>query len=323
MKFRHLGETNLECSLVGLGTGRLASVSGGASRAAAEKLFGAAEEYGVNLIDTADSYGQGECEKIIGRALAGKRGKFIITTKAGYAFSSLGGGLRFIKPLAKRVLKMLKGGRKLASNVRSSVSRQDFRPETIQNSVEASLQRLRTDYLDIFLLHSPPASVMDDAQPFELLRRLKQSGKIRHFGVSSYDPAVLEKVPSIGGLTVVQTPVNPLQPNLTAKLAKLQAAGIGVIANQIFLSGKITGHQPAGDEEAKEIVSVKTKLEGLASKKNISLNHLLIEYALSRPGVASVLTGTSQPEHLKQNVSAALSARTLTADEIVLIESKG
>ena len=323
MNFKRMGSTGIDCSVIGLGTGRLASVSGGVSRGAGEKLVGVAAECGINLIDTADSYGQGECEKILGQALQGKRDKFILCTKAGYSFTSLGGGLKFLKPLAKRVLKALKGGRKLASNVRSSVSRQDFRPETIRNSVEASLRRLGTDRLDIFLLHTPPVAVMDDAQLFELLRALKQEGKIRHFGVSSHDAAVLEKAISVKGLGVVQTPVNPLRAGNGAVWQKLAAAGIGVMANQIFLSGKMAGiAQASDDEEAKGIAIVKPRLDALAAAKKVSWNHLLIKYALGRPGVATVLTGTTKPEHLKENVAEALSDINLTPEEIASVEAK-
>src|SRR5579872_5310093 len=146
MKFRRVGDTDLDCSIIGLGTGRLASVSGGVSPAAAVRLLGVAEECGINLIDTADSYAQGECEKIIGRALQSDRGKFIVATKAGYCFSTLTGVVRFIKPLAKQVLKKFKGGRSLAGSVRTNVSRQDFAPGVIRSCIESSLQRLRTDY---------------------------------------------------------------------------------------------------------------------------------------------------------------------------------
>src|SRR5579884_1551453 len=174
MNFRRLGETGIECSVVGLGTGRLASAAIGLSRSNAQKLIGVAEDCGINLIDTADSYAQGECEQIIGTALQGKRDRFILITKAGFSITVLGGGLRLMKPLAKRLLKHFRGGKNLASNIRSNVSRQNFAPDAIHKSIDASLQRLRTDYLDVFLLHSPPADVLLDEKLFELLRRLKQ-----------------------------------------------------------------------------------------------------------------------------------------------------
>jgi len=314
MIFRPLGATGINCSIIGLGTGRLASVSGGISRSGAGALLGVAEDLGINLIDTADSYAQGECEKRIGVALQGRRGKFIVTTKAGYCFSALGGGLRLIKPLAKRVLKYFKSGKNLASSVRSNVARQEFSSEAIRGCLEASLRRLQTDYVDIFLLHSPPAAVMADERLFELLRQFQKEGKLRHFGVSSPDATVLESALKINGLAVVQTPVNPAQPNHLSLLPKLQAAKIGVVANQIFLSGKLL---PRGkNAEEKEFSDLKTKLASLAAKKRISLNRLLIEHALAQPGVVSVLTGTTKLEHLKQNVADALAPAVLSAGEM-------
>lgn len=314
MNFRSMGRTGLNCSVVGLGTGRLASVSGGISRTAAAQLIGAAEDCGINLIDTADSYGQGECEKILGQALQGKRGKFIVTTKAGYCFSGLSGGLRFIKPLAKKVLKYFKGGKNLTGAVRSNVSRQDFSVGAIRNGVESSLRRLQTDYLDIFLLHTPPLPIMAEQPLWNLLRQLQREGKIRHFGVSSHDPATLGSAMQLPGLAAVQTPVNPLQAGQLEILARLQTGNIGVVANQIFLSGKLLGSSATVTDEAREHAALIARLNSLAQQKGISLNHLLIKYALSRPGVVSVLTGTNSPEHLKQNVADALAAQPILSE---------
>lgn len=320
MNFRRMGETGIDCSVIGLGTGRLASVSGGISRDAGERLVGVAEECGINLIDTADSYGQGMCEKIIGQALQRKRDRFVITTKAGIGFSSVGRGLSFLKPLVKPVLKALKGGRQLASNVRTSVSRHNFQPATIRNAIEGSLLRLGTDRVDIFLLHNPPVAAVEDEQLLELLRSLKQAGKIRQFGLSSFDAEVLEKALTTKGFAIVQTPVNPVKSDNRAAVKKLSAAGVAVMANQIFLSGKMTGATQPSDDEMKGISAVKPEIEKLAARKGVSLHHLLIKYALSRPGVATALTGTTNPEHLKANVAAALSGDELTKEEIAAME---
>jgi aryl-alcohol dehydrogenase-like predicted oxidoreductase len=320
MNFRRMGDTGIECSVIGLGTGRLASAAGGLSRAAAGRLLGVAEDCGINLIDTADSYAQGECEKTIGAALQGKRSRFIVVTKAGYSFSTLGGGLRLLKPLAKRVLKYFKGGKKLAGNVRANVSRQDFNPVTIENSINASLQRLRTDYLDVFLLHSPPAQVLADVKLFDLLRRLKQEGKIRQFGVSSPEHAVLERALRVPGLAIIQTPVNPVHAATRNLFPEFQKAKIGVIANQIFLSGKLIDAAYCGADEEKELYRLKGGLGSFAAPLGAPLNRLLIEYALSQPGVASILTGTTNPAHLKQNVAYALSPPVLSPNDLSRLE---
>lgn len=314
MNLRLMGDTGLECSVIGLGTGRLASTTGGISRASAARLISTAQDCGINLIDTADSYGQGECEKVIGAAVQGKRDKFIIVSKAGYTFTAFGGGLRLLKPIAKKILKLLKGGGKqVAGSVRSNVSRQNFSRQAIENSIHASLQRLGTDYLDVFLLHSPPVQVMSDETLFELLRRLKQQGKIRHFGVSSPEPAVAEAALREPGFAVIQMPLSPLHSPVQNALPQLQQSKIGVMANQIFLSGKLL--EPGANADV-QLQKQKAALLAVASAKGISLNRLAIEYALSRPGVSCVLTGTTNPEHLKQNIADALAPAVLTAEEL-------
>ncbi|MDB6020912.1 MAG: Aldo/keto reductase [Pedosphaera sp.] len=316
MIFRRMGGTGIKCSIIGLGTGRLASAANGISGADAGRLLGVAEDCGINLIDTADSYAQGGSEKIIGAALQGKRSRFIITTKAGYCFSAVGGGLRLLKPLAKRVLKYFKGGKNLANIVRSNVSRQDFTPDAINRSIHGSLQRLRTDYLDFFLLHCPTLQAMSDARLFELLRQLKQAGKIRHFGISSFEPAVVARAFDVAGVSLVQVPLNPADIAIQAILPKFESGKIGVVANQIFLSGKLLGSDPVLNEEERKIHQVKTRLDSLAATKGISLHRLLIEFALGRPGVVSVLTGTNNPAHLKQNVADALAPGVLSPADL-------
>jgi aryl-alcohol dehydrogenase-like predicted oxidoreductase len=218
--------------------------------------------------------------------------------------------------MAKRVLKYFRKGKETtghirtsASNIRSSVSRQDFGVDAVRRAVERSLGRLRTDYIDIFLLHSPPVEVMADGALFEALRDLKRQGKIRHFGVSSPEAAVLAGALRVPGIAVVQTPVNPAQTGHAAQLPELQRAKIGVVANQIFLSGKLIGY-------AEEFARVKAELEALAAAKGISLNRLLIQSALAQPSVAAALTGTTNAAHLKENVADALATNVVSAQEL-------
>ena len=121
----------------------------------------------------------------------------------------------------------------------------------------------------------------------------------------------LESALKINGLAVAQTPVNPAQPDHLGLLPKLQGAKIGVIANQIFLSGKLLS--PGSSAEEGELSGLKAKLDSLAEAKGVSLRRLLIEHALAQPGVASVLTGATNPDHLKQNVADALALGALPA----------
>jgi aryl-alcohol dehydrogenase-like predicted oxidoreductase len=321
MNFKPLGTTGINCSVVGLGTAGIASVSGGISQSAADRLIAVARDCGVNLIDTADSYAQGESEKRVGQAIHGERDKFIITTKAGFYFSPLGGGLLVLKPLVKRVLKCFKPGKSLVRSVRSFTTRQDFTPGYIRVRIEASLKRLKTDYLDIFLLHSPPPEALSDPLLFESLRAMQQAGKLRHFGVSATDPAVARRALEIPDLNVMQIPISPARRDFQTVLSRLQAENIGLILNLIFLSGQLLPDRNAGEDPA--ILRLKHNLETLAASRGASLNRLLIEYALGQPGVTSILTGTNNPEHLKQNVADALAPRLFSAGEIPVLENVG
>ena len=109
MNFRQLGDT--PCSVLGLGTGKLASLSTGLNDAERRRIFETAADCGINLIDTADSYAQGDCERFLGKVLRGRRERFLVATKAGFRFANLGGLARLLKPLARTLVRTLRSGR--------------------------------------------------------------------------------------------------------------------------------------------------------------------------------------------------------------------
>lgn len=314
MNFRRLGQTGLSCSVLGLGTGKLAALSSGVSTANALRLIAVAADFGINFIDTADSYGQGESEKVIGKALRGKRDKFIIATKAGYRFSRFIGLVCLAKPLLKRVLRG--GGRKLAGDIRSGapktkILRQDFSPQHIRRAVEGSLRRLQTDYVDLFFLHDVPIEALGVDELFDRLGELKRAGKIRHFGVSSNHAAVLESARRRPGVTLAQTAINPARPaDLWPVLSRLESAGFGVVANQIFNSGKLLAAKDPVFQE---------RIERVRQNRQMSAQQILIQFAAAQPAVFSVLTGTTNPAHLRQNVEDLLSTSALTMEEIAFL----
>jgi len=289
MLFRQLGD--IQMPLVGLGTGRLASPGHGATGADAVRLLDTAADLGVNFIDTADSYASGECERRLGELLAGRRDKFLLATKAGYTFADLPGPLRVINPFLKKALHKL--GR-----------RQDFSPARIGSCIDASLRRLRTDRVDFFLLHTPDTAAITD-ELFTVLDKAKSAGKIRHLGISCDNRAAIETASGRPGVTLVQTPVNPhTRQSFTAIAPILQTKNIGIVANQIFQSGRLLS-QPG----------IQTRIQAIASEKRVPLPRLLIQYAVAQPGVTTVLTGTTNAEHLRQNVADALAQPAFTPEE--------
>jgi aryl-alcohol dehydrogenase-like predicted oxidoreductase len=162
MNYRALGGTGLTVSEIGFGTWGLGGDNGGAvayGPADDEESIRAlqhAVECGINFFDTADLYGFGHSEDLLGQAFRGKRDKVILCTKAGLI---------------------------------SVDGKQDFSKEHLQKALNGSLRRLRTDYVDVFLLHNPPIDLLDqDSELIPFLEELKRSGKFKAWGVSLRSP---------------------------------------------------------------------------------------------------------------------------------------
>jgi aryl-alcohol dehydrogenase-like predicted oxidoreductase len=205
------------------------------------KLLNHAFENGINFFDTADSYAYGHSETLLGKAFSEKGSKVIISTKVGFLPSSL-------SSRTKSLIPFLGNTRKLISPFKMSLKRfskknQDFSPEHISSSVEKSLKRLNRDYIDLYLLHSPPAELIEKSAVFKILNDLKNEGKIRFFGVSArtIDDAVMcLHYPEISALQIefnllIQEAVWKLFPLLMQKQ-------IGIIARVPLARGLLTSY---------------------------------------------------------------------------------
>ena len=256
-----LGSTGLSVSRVGLGTvkfGRNQQVHYPTpftlpSDAEILALLACARDCGINLLDTAPAYGVSEAR--LGALLRqGKqRHHWVIGTKVGEEFNA-------------------------------GASAYDFSAKQVVASVERSLRRLQTDYLDIVLVHSDGADtqIITEHDIFPTLAQLKQAGKIRAFGMST-------KTLAGGLLTVELADVVMLMHNpiYTEEQAVLQLAGKlnkGVLIKKAFASGHLS-KLPTTDP-------VRTALQ----------------FILQEPAVSSVIVGTLKPEHLRYNVACALAA---------------
>lgn len=219
MRYRSLGRTGLKVSEIGFGAW---GIGGDAGNAIA---YGPADhddslhalrtalDRGVTFYDTSDFYGHGRSEELIGEAFAGRRGEIIIATKVGM----LGNG-----------------------------EDQDFSPRHIRRSVAASLRRLRTDYIDLYQLHSAPPAAIGDAT-ISALESLQRAGTIRAFGLSARSPAEASAVIERFGLACVQVNFNLLdQRAMECGLFELAAREhVGVIVRTPLCFGFLTGHYAA------------------------------------------------------------------------------
>lgn len=246
MQKRRLGQCDIHVSLLGLGTVKFGRNQGVKYPAAFSlpsdqeiaDLLSIAAELGINLLDTAPAYGSSE--ERLGNVLRGQRHKWVLSTKVGEEF--LDGASHF-----------------------------DFSAAAITASVERSLKRLQTDYLDVVLVHSNGEDVhlIQDLQVFETLKRLKEAGKIRAYGMSSKTAA--------GGMMT------------------LDQADLAMVT-----------YNPAATEELAVINYAEQMQKGIFIKKALASGHLQMpieanmRFVLTPPGVTSVIVGTINPAHLRE-----------------------
>jgi aryl-alcohol dehydrogenase-like predicted oxidoreductase len=250
MELRGLGRSGIRVSTLGLGTvkfGRSEGLKyptpfGLPNQAAINRLLDTASDLGINLLDTAPAYGNSETR--LGAAIKGHRSKWVLTTKVGETFSE-----------------------------QQSVF--DFSPESVCNSVMASLQRLQTDFLDVVLIHSDgnDIAILEQSGALDMLKSLKSRGIIRAIGISHKSIR--------GGLRALELECDVLMTTLnlndTSQLPVISAAaekGCGILVKKALESGH-------------------ADLRGL-------------RFAASQPGVSSVVVGTINPEHLAENAQAVI-----------------
>ena len=259
MELRDLGSTGLRVSPIGLGTVKLGRSVGVKYPArfeipdddAALALLRRASDLGVNLLDTAPAYGT--AEQRLGGFLRGWRDEWIIVTKAGEEFAD---------------------GR----------SRFDFSPEAITASVERSLLRLRTDRIDVVLLHSDGNAELDfqSVGSFDALARLKKAGKVRAFGASTRTPQGAALAVQTCG--VVMLTLNPRDRGDEPMVEAAARRGVGVLIKKALLSGHVADlpGQETGDPIQR-----------------------CLRFVFAHDGVSSVVVGTIDAEHLAHDVAAA------------------
>jgi aryl-alcohol dehydrogenase-like predicted oxidoreductase len=282
-----LGRTGLFASAIGLGCSRLGSTLGGCTGPAALDLLQHALEAGVTLFDTADIYGQGDSERLLGQALRSGRDRAVIVTKAGQRFTAAQRAAALLKaPLrrAARALPRLSGA--IAAHRAAPLPR-DFRPDYLRGAAERSLRRLGTDRIDAFLLHSPSAEDIAAAAPaFAALEDMAAAGWIRCWGISCDDAAAARAALVLPGLGVLQLPLAlAASAELAPSLATAARQGLGILVRGLSVAGRLA--QPAARQHA-------------------------LSAALAVPG-AVALVGTTRAEHLDEMLHAAAAQAGLPA----------
>lgn len=220
MHYRRLGRTDLQVSEIGFGAWAIGGNKHGHSYGAtdnAESLRAMARAFdlGCTFFDTADLYGHGLSEKLLGQALQSHRHQCVLATKVGGDF--------YHGPFRK-----------------------NFDAEYIRFAVDKSLERLRTDYIDLYQLHNPPLMMLERGEHYAVLESLKQSGKIRHYGVSVHDAYEGTMAIYTGKPDTIQVEYNLLRQEPREELfAVAQEHDTGLIIRSPLASGMLSGKYTA------------------------------------------------------------------------------
>ncbi|MBI5368615.1 MAG: aldo/keto reductase [Planctomycetes bacterium] len=304
MRYRRLGRSAAEVSEIGFGAWGVGGTHGGAvaygptDDAVSRRALRRAVERGITCFDTADMYGCGHSERLLGEELAPDRARVFLATKAG----------------------ML-----------DAAGTQDFSPGYLREALDRSLARLRTGYVDLFQLHSPPIDAVAGNRPLlDALADLKRAGKARHVGISVRSPAE--------GLRAAELPIDALQVNynLTDQRAAVSGLldlcgrrGIGVIVRTPLCFGFLAGvsrgdagFDPA-DHRSRWSPAQRALWEDahrrfaglLAAAPGLTPAQFALCFCLAHPAVSTVIPGMLTPEQVEENAAAA-DAGPLSAEQM-------
>jgi aryl-alcohol dehydrogenase-like predicted oxidoreductase len=271
-----------------LGCARLGSVLTPLGPRESLALLQRALSLGIRHFDTASVYGQGDSERLIGRAVRGCRGEVCIATKAGQRLTVAQAIVA--QAIAARLKTPLRWLAKHCSSVRARVAKRRqaglhscFEPSFLQRSLEQSLIRLKTDYVDIFYLHGPSVDVLGRDDVLWCLHQIQKSGKARTLGVSLESVEEVAASIRMEGVPIVQAP-------LPAEQGHLEALALAAQRGKTLLLR--LGPPPAHAEPAEVRRAFQQRFRTM----------------LGLRGVAGVIGGTTQRGHLEQNVAAWQSA---------------
>ena len=293
MKYRKLGKTGMRVSVVGVGTWQLGGEWGKVfEQAEVDAMLGKAADLGVNLIDTAECYGDHLSEELVGRAVKGQRDKWIIATKFGHKFTG---------PFERDDL---------------------FGPQQVQRQLEDSLRALQTDYIDLYQFHSGTDEMFDTAGLWEMLQKQMDSGKIRHLGISiskRHGGIYQADRASDVGAAAVQVVYNRIDRKPEEKIFdSCIRQNLGVLARVPLASGFLSGKYARGSQfddtdvrgvwqsqddrnkAVEQIESLKAQVPD-----GVPMAQWALAWCLQHPAVTCVIPGCKTVEQVESNARAA------------------
>jgi aryl-alcohol dehydrogenase-like predicted oxidoreductase len=250
-------------------------------------MLEAALDAGLNVIDTAECYG--DSEALIGAAMAGRRHDYYLFTKCGHY---------------------------------EGTGRDDWRPASLERSIARSLERLRTDHVDLLQLHSCPEDELRRGDVIAVLERARERGQTRFLGYSGDNAAALYAVQT-GRFDVLQTSINVADPEpLTLTLPAARAADLGVIAKRPNANAAWrTGERPDNGYHHVYWDRLQRLGYGFLERPLAESIGVALRFTASLPGVHTLIVGTTKPGRWGEN-AALLGAGALPAAELDAIHAR-
>ncbi|MBN8868135.1 MAG: aldo/keto reductase [Solirubrobacterales bacterium] len=292
MEIRKLGSEGLEVSAIGLGCMGMSEFYGEGDEAESIATIHRALELGVNFLDTADMYGRGANEELVGKAIADRRDQVVLATKFGIT--------RGDDPRERSV---------------------DGRPEYVRESIDRSLTRLGLDHVDLYYQHR-----VDQTVPIEetvgAMSELVQAGKVRFLGLSEASAENIRKANSVHPISALQTEFSLFERGATEKvIPTLRELGIGFVpysplgrgfltgrfrSGNDFGSGDFREHDPRMSEEnlAANLAIVEA-IEKLAAKHEVTPAQMAIAWVLAQGEDFAPIPGTKKVNRIEENAAAA------------------
>jgi aryl-alcohol dehydrogenase-like predicted oxidoreductase len=291
MRYRTLGKTGLSLSVIGIGTWQYGGEWGKDFTVdEVRNILEVAADCGINLIDTAECYGEHLSESLIGQAIAGKRDQWIIATKFGHEFRG------FLKRAERR------------------------RAADVSKQLDESLNALHTDYIDLYQYHSIRDREFDNQALHDLLLKAQQAGKIRHIGNSigvAADGRYQVSRCEWAGVKALQVLYNRLERDAEQLWPLCQQLDLGVIARVPLASGLLSGQYSSIAQLDPHDLRVVQDPEKLAAQlpevqrirqnelpAGINMAQWALAWCLENPVVTCVIPGCRSAQHLRSNAAA-------------------
>jgi len=307
MKYRSMGKAGVKLSVVGIGTNRFGSEK--TSQSEVNRIIDQALDLGINHLDSADAYQNGNSEIVLGNALKGKWDRFFLATK-------------FFFPTGE------------------GINQRGASRYHIYNAVDASLKRLQSDHIDLYYVHRWDAETPIE-ETLHTLDNLIQQGKVRYLGASNFAAWQLAKSNLLAefkgwcAFTAVQSHYHMFERELEKEVIPFcQSENLALIPYFPLAGGFLTGKYqqgkpaPTGSRgESSEYVQkymtkdnyvILDKLISFAKEHGHEMNELAIAWLLAQPQVASVISGATRLDHVTQNATAA--EWELTKNELEEVE---